>query len=543
MNNYDFAPPSDKANVHFSVRDLLAIGFRRKRIAALCFFGVLLGAFLFAFVMPTQYQATTKFLVQRERADEVVSSTAPNMPTLTTPMAASAQVTEEELNSEIGLLQNDADVLRKVVIECGLNNHKSLSEYILGPASPEKRIAKAAVRLSSSLKVEAEKKSNLIDVSYSSSDPQLAAHVLRALGDAYLQKHVEVHTPPGQVQFFAQETERYKKELADAEGQLKEFSGQENGVAPTVKRDLYLQKAAEFHLSLQQTRALLANAEERIRTLQKQAGTTPERLTTEMRQEDDAQLLSGLKTTLMTLQIKRTELLTKYQPDYPLVVEVDKEIRDTEASIASEEAKPVKQQTTDRNPTYAWVDEELAKAKADYAGLKAQEAAMQGMVTKYEQAARDLEQKGLLEQDLERTYKADEQSYLLYLQKREQARMTEALDTTRIVNVAVAETPVVPTLPVYPPLIVMLLGTLVGGIFAIGGVYIQEHMDPAFHSPTEVSTELDVPLLASVPHRFERFQPTGLNGNGNGHGRGHEHVVPNLDNAESIVDQSSSRAI
>jgi len=102
---------------------------------------------------------------------------------------------------------------------------------------------------------------------------------------------------------------------------------------------------------------------------------------------------------------------------------------------------------------------------------------------------------------------------------------------------------VVPTLPVYPPLIVMLLGTLVGGIFAIGGVYIQEHMDPAFHSPTEVSTELDVPLLASVPHRFERFQPTGLNGNGNGHGRGHEHVVPNLDNAESIVDQSSSRAI
>ena len=533
MINHDFAPPNERTTASFSLRDLLAIGFRRKRIAALCFFGVLLGAFLFAFAVPTQYLATTKFLVERERADAVVSSQQ------NTPMAMSSQVSEEELNSEIGLLQ-DTDVLRKVVLECGLNNRKSLGEYIFGPASPEKKIAKAVVRLGSSLKIEAEKKSNLIDVSYASSDAQLASHVLRSLGDAYIQKHVEVHTPPGQVQFFTQETDRYKKDLGEAESQLKEFSNQENGVAPTAARDLALQKMAEFNLSLQETRGLLANAEERIRTLQKQAGITPERLTTEMREEDDAQVLSGLKTTLMNLEIKRTELLTKYQPDYPLVQEVDNEVKETKASIAAEESRPIKAQTTDRNPTYAWVDGELAKAKADHAGLKAQEAAMQAMVNRYEQQARDLAQKGLIEQNLERNYKADETNYLLYLQKREQARMTEALDTTRIVNVAVAETPVVPTLPVYPPLLVMLLGTLVGGIVAVGGVYLQEHMDPAFHSPMDVSAELDVPLLAAVPHRFERFQTTGLSGNGNGNGRGYDHSRPDPVTSTSTVDQSSS---
>lgn len=516
MNNYDFAPPNEKAPSSFSVRDLLAVGFRRKRTAVLCFSGVLLGALLFAFVMPPQYRATTKFVVDRERADAVVS------PQQNMPVAISSQVTEEELNTELGLLQ-DADVLREVVLACGLNNHKSLSEYVLGPASPEKKIAKAVNRLKAALLIEAEKKSNLIDVSYASADPQLAARVLRTLGDAYIRKHMEVHTPPGQVQFFAAETERYKKDLADAESQLKEFSNQENGVAPTVARDLFLQKLAEFHLSLQQTRAQLANAEERIRTLQKQAGVTPERLTTQMRQEDDASVLSGLKNTLMTLEIKRTELLTKYQPDYPLVVEADNQIRDTKASIAAEEAKPIRQETTDRNPTYAWVDEELAKAKADYAGLKSQEAAMQAMVTKYEQQARDLAQKGLLEQDLERNYKADEQNYLLYLQKREQARMADALDSTRIVNVTVAETPVVPTLPVYPPVVIIVLGAIVATTVAAGAVYIHEHLDPAFQTPAEVSAELDIPLLAAVPHKFERFQPSASNGNGNGNGHGNGH--------------------
>jgi uncharacterized protein involved in exopolysaccharide biosynthesis len=527
MNNYDFAPPNDKTASSVSLRDLLAIGFRRKRVAMLCFSGVLLGAFLFAFVMPTQYRATTKFLLERQREEATVT------PETDKPGAVPNQISEEELNSEVGLLQ-DADVLRKVVLTCGLYNHKSLGEHIFGPAKPEKKIAKAVNALAGNLKIEPEKKSDLIDVSYTSSDPQLTVRVLRTLADAYIEKYKELHTPPGQYQFFAQETEHYAQNLAEAEAQLKEFSKEENGVAPTVTRDLFLQKLAEFHLNLQTTRATLAATETRIKTLEKQAGITPERMTTALREEDDAPVLQGLKNTLMTLENKRTELLTKYQPEYPLVVEVDKEIQDTKASIATEEAKPIKQQTTDRNPTYAWVDEELAKAKADYAGLKAQEAAMQAIVTRYEEQARDLAQKGLIEQNLERNYKADEESYLLYLRKREEARMAEALDTTRIVNVAVAENPVVPTLPVYPPLIVMIVGVLVAATVAAGAVYVQEHLDPAFHTPADVASELDIPLLAAVPRKVDNFQPSAGNGNGNGNGHGRMRDFAHAEPASSV---------
>src|SRR5579872_4330049 len=104
MNNYDFAPPTDKVTSSVSLRDLLAIAFRRKRIATLCFSGVLLGAFLFAFVMPTQYRATTKFLLERQREEATVS------PDKDKAGAVAATISEEELNSEVGLLQ-DADVL------------------------------------------------------------------------------------------------------------------------------------------------------------------------------------------------------------------------------------------------------------------------------------------------------------------------------------------------------------------------------------------------------------------------------------------------
>jgi uncharacterized protein involved in exopolysaccharide biosynthesis len=529
MNNPDLARPADKVDSKISLRDLLTIAFRRKKIAAICFFGVMAGALLFVLFVPPFYSVPVKFLVQRSRVDAEISSLQ------TTPIAVSSELTEEDLNSEIGLLQDDNDVLREVVLACGLNKRKLLSEY-LG--------IKAIKRLSSNLTIEVEKKSNIIDVSYTTTDPALGARVMRALSDAYIRKHMEVHSPPGQVQFFATQTDRYDKELADASAKLKELSTEQDGVAPTQALQFYLQKLAEFHMDLQTTRGLLAAAKERVQTLEKEAGYTPERLTTEMREEDDAQVLQGLKGTLMTVENKRTELLTKYQPDYPLVVEADKEIADTKAAIALEESKPVKAQTTDRNPTYSLVDGELAKAKADYASLSAQESAMQNILTKYEDRTRDLAQKGLIEQDLQRSYKASEQNYLLYLSKREQARTADALNTTRIVNVSQVEEPITPVLPIDPPLLVMVIATILAGMVAAGGVYIQEHLDPSFRTPAEVSAELDVPLLAAVPQKFEAFPRTGTygdgngNGNGNGNGRGRDRDLTPSVVPLSSIDQS-----
>jgi uncharacterized protein involved in exopolysaccharide biosynthesis len=505
MNNRDVMPIYERGTFSFSLRDLVAIGFRRKGTAMLCFLGILFGSVFAAIFQPAQYRATTKFLVDRERQDPIVS------PEQNAPIVVRSEVTEEELNSEIELVQSE-DVLRQVVVSCGLDQRKSLREYIFGPMSPDKKIAKATSRLQDALRIEPIKKSDLISVSYTSQDPQLAERVLRTLGDAYIQKHVAVHTPPGQVKFFDEETERYKKDLGEAEAQLKAFSAQPDGVAPQMTRDITLQKLSEFRSSLQQTRAEMASTEQRISTLQKQAGITPERLTTSMRSQDDAQVLQGLKNTLMTLELKRTELLTKYQPTYPLVQEADKQIADTEASIAREEAKPIKEETTDRNPTYAWINEELAKAKAEHSGLQARAAAQQAIVEKYETETRDLEQKGILEQDLLRTVKTDEENYLLYQRKREQARMTEALDRTRIVNVAIAEQPVVPSLPSNSPGLVMLLGTLLAATVTLGAVFIQEYMDPSFRTPAQVSAELNIPVLASVPQRFEDFRGTGTDG-------------------------------
>jgi uncharacterized protein involved in exopolysaccharide biosynthesis len=490
-NNLGFN--TENMTLPFSVKELVGAIFRYKKTALLCFFGIFSGAVLAAFLQPAQYTAATEFLVGEGRVDAVVSTE----PTVQPPMAK--PVSEEDLNSEIELLRSQ-DVLREVVVACKLDQRKHLRDRLFGTPSPQRRIDRAVALLGKELKIELVKKSNLIDVTYRAGDPQVAVQVLKSLTDAYMQKHVQVHSPPGQFEFFAQETERYKQNLADAEAQLKQFADQNDGAAPQVSRDIALQKLSEFRSSLEQTRADIASTEQRIKTLEKQAGVTPERLTTSTRESDDAQVLQSLKTTLMSLQLKRTELLTKYQPSYPLVQEVDKEIGEAQAAITNEEAKPLNEKTTDRNPTYAWINEELAKAKADLTSLQAKAAAEQSIVATYEERARDLAQKDLTQQDLLRTVKTDEENYLLYLHKQEQARMSEALDRTRILNVAVAEQPVAPSLPSNSPWPLLFGGLFFAMVVSVGAASAQQYLDPSFRTPDEVSAELQIPLLAAVPH-------------------------------------------
>jgi succinoglycan biosynthesis transport protein ExoP len=510
MNDQIPMSGSGQRTYSFTARDVVAIGFRHQRVMVLCFIGVALGVLLSSLFLPAKYRAETRLLVKRERIDPIVS------PEQNAPLMFHDTVSEEEINSEVELIQSQ-DVLRKVVTSCGLDSKKFLSALLHPGQTQANRTDRAVLDLKADLQLEVLKKTNIISIAYESHNPQLAQRVLATLDEAYLQKHLEVHHPGGQLEFFDQQAESYKKDMMAAEQQLNQFAGEQNGVAPAIMRDMTLQKLADFNSSLETTRASIAETQKRITDLQAQVGTTPTRMTTQVKNGDNAQVLENLKSTLLTLEMKRTELLTKYQPTYPLVVEVDKQITDTRLALTKEETTPVREETTDQNPTYAWVNSELAKAKADLSGFQARETALRATVAIYTQKAQKLEEQGIQQGDLTRTAKADEVNYMLYTKKREEARIADALDRTRILNVSVAQAPTLPSLPTRSPWIFALVACLLATAVSVGVVFAIDYADQSFRTPSEVLSELRIPVLAAVPmHRADSV--SSRNGNGSGPG-------------------------
>jgi uncharacterized protein involved in exopolysaccharide biosynthesis len=103
------------------------------------------------------------------------------------------------------------------------------------------------------------------------------------------------------------------------------------------------------------------------------------------------------------------------------------------------------------------------------------------------------------QQDLMRTAKAEEDNYLLYLRKREEARIGDALDERRILNVAIVEPPVAPALPTRSVPLYFLLAFGLAMAFSVGIAFTTEYFDPTIRTPDEAHVLLGVPVLAWLP--------------------------------------------
>ena len=97
----------------------------------------------------------------------------------------------------------------------------------------------------------------------------------------------------------------------------------------------------------------------------------PERTTTQVRTADNPELLRALKATLLDLELKKTQLLTKFEPNHRLVQEVEQQILQAKAAIAAERVTPLRDETTDQNANYEWAKAEMQKAQVEMKGLEA----------------------------------------------------------------------------------------------------------------------------------------------------------------------------
>ncbi|MGO9126863.1 MAG: GumC family protein [Terriglobales bacterium] len=490
-----------QAPVALTTRDMVAMGFRHRKALLISFFAVLLATAITAEILP-RYEAHTEILVHRERVDPVASAQPGS------PVVVNDTVSEEELNSEAELLKSD-DVIRPVVLTLGLEKQNS-KKWIFFHRKPEEALSKAVSTLKSGLRVEPLPKTNIVKVTLPSGNPREAALILETLDQVYLQKHKELHNPAGQFAFFDGQAKQAQAELAASEAKLKAFPSVNGTPNPLLARDVALQKINDFNFSMGQTRADLAETQQRLDSLQKMKETTDPRLLAQQRTAEDG---SGkdMKSKLLDLEIRRSDMASKYQADYPPLLELEREIAITKGTITNN--KPMNDVTTDRNPTYQWINDEIVKEKAQITGDAARISEIESVIAQNMENVRKLDSANIELQDLARTAKNAEDNFLLYSRKREEARISDALDATQIVNVVIQERPSVPVYPAQSGWLFALIGSVLALTVSAATVFVKERMDASFRTPVEVETILNLPVLAAVP---------GQNGNGhhsNGRGR------------------------
>ena len=446
---------------------LLAIRTHAK-LFFVTFFGVLAIVAAIVLLLPQKYESYMKLLVKNDRQELVVSPET-NVNTIHT-----AELSETRINSEIQLLRS-VDILNEVVRKLGLDRQSANSSRA---GDPSPGVTEKAVRkLERDLSIEPIKKSDVIQVSYRASSPALAVAVLRELAEEYLVEHIKVHGAPGTYGFFERQSEDYSARLALAERDLTQFRQRYSDFALPEEQAVFMEHALDAQQEREQAEAQVAQFKSKVRTADAKVNGIATRIVTQDRSIPNPTLVERLTTMLADLRNKRTDLLVKFHPDDRMVRDIDQQIADTEVALAGAEQQILKEQATDVNPVHQAAETQLVNAEVELAGLESRQSRLKQTEATYRDKLFKLASASVEMDDMARRLKENEENYLLYARKREEARIAESLDNQRIANVTIAENPTVPVEPSSPRLVLDLaLGTLLAAFLGVAAVAAAEFL-------------------------------------------------------------------
>lgn len=457
---------------------------RRKWLALAVLLAVLAPAAAYIASLPKKYEAELRLYVTRARVDAPVSAGGAAV------SSVPSDLSDAEINSELELLRTP-QLVERAAADAGLFPPEAARDAV--------KHATVLKKILADLQADVLKKTDIIVVKYAARDPHQAQKFVNTVGELYLEKHAALHRNGETSEFFAAQTDQYKKQLEEAQDALADFERTKGVAAMDTQREETLRRRDELQASLNDVTSQLHESEDRARVLTAQLATLPATIDSQNRIARNEALIQNLKTLLLELDRKRSELLTKYDPRYRLVQEVDQEIKDTRAALDRELAPAVVDRVSTPNPLRQSVETALLQNETQIAGLRAKRENISQNLAQQIGAERDLAQSTPLYDDLKRKAKIAEDNYLLYRGKEESARIAEQMDQRRILNVSVMEPAKIPALPAdrhrsFIALVALIAAMLLAALAALAA----DLLDQPLATPKEAAAAAGVPVLARL---------------------------------------------
>jgi uncharacterized protein involved in exopolysaccharide biosynthesis len=351
-----------------SLRQVVEAAFRHRRLWLLIAVMVFSASVAYTLLRPRQYRSEMDILVQNTRADEQIT------PSRVNGMITINGVTEEQINSEIQILQSTS--LGNVVVDPQWNNRPTGSLTRDQYRAHDKAVNNFAKHLS----VDLVRKSNVIHVTYAASDPKAANDALNRLLTAFLAKQREIAQPPGTAKFFADEAERYKNELDQAQQQLAQYQQDHQIVSLGDTEQNNDREINDAETDLRNTDAQISELTQQLGTETRQLKSIPTRQTTQQRIIPNDYSVERLNTMLAELENQRTSLLTKFTPEDRLVQEIDKKIADTKTALASAKQMTSQETSSDVNPVWQTVTGSIIQSESQRQALRAKENSLKQQI-------------------------------------------------------------------------------------------------------------------------------------------------------------------
>jgi len=314
--------------------------------------------------------------------------------------------------------------------------------------------------------------SHVLEVSFTSKDPMIAAAVVNNLMDTYIKSQLaaKLNATDKARAWLETRARELRAEVRAAEDRIVQYRA-ERGLVQGVHAGLDTEQISQITEDLGRARADLATAEGRLDAARNHAGAAALAAV--------APSVEQLRDQNSSLAAQLQSLTSRLGPNHPEVLALRREIEQVQHDLGAETARVV-----------AASDAEVRAARDRVKTLEDNLASAEANVDRSEQAEIPL---NALERD------ADASRTLLsaVLQRIQETAQRAAVETVDAHEVSLALPTGTPSFPRTGPM--LAAATAFGLLFGLFVVYVQELADTSLRSGDDVRGSLELPCFALIP--------------------------------------------
>jgi capsular exopolysaccharide synthesis family protein len=321
--------------------------------------------------------------------------------------------------------------------------------------------------------------SRVINITFRSPDPELAARIANGLTHTYVDANLASRRQGSREAFewLSQRMAELKNDVNASEGALQQYRQQKDPVALGDQQNIVVQKLAQLNAAVTTARTERVEKEALYKQLLsiQESGAALDTFTPILSNT----FIQGLKSELSARQRERAQLMERLGELHPDMIKVNTAIANAERQLKDEMAKIV------------------AGVQNEYRAAQTKE---QGLVTALDEQKREvlsLSQKSIGYGALQRDAASTQQMFEAVRQRMKETELSGELQSN---NAKILDAAEVPRGPIWPRAQLNLLIALFGGAFVAVGLAVgAEYVNPRLAKPGDIADALGLPLLGIAP--------------------------------------------
>lgn len=344
---------------------------------------------------------------------------------------------------------------------------------------------------------------NVIQVAYQSTNPEVAALVVNQLMNNYVYNNLADNrsTAVAARQFITEQLPKVRQNVVSADTTLRSFKEKYKIIDLNATKTAVTTNGERIQSQIDSAEVELAKLNSQSSEIQKKLQMTPQEIMA-VSSLSQSSVVQGLLTELQDVERKLIDAKARYQPGNPTVVHLQNKQAQAKAQIQAQFARVLPGRTSlngkfQIGQTQQELMNDLLKGEVTRIGLVNQVAALNNQKALYQKQADILPEVEQQQRELERNLKVAESTYEALLKSLQEIRIKE---NQALNNVRVIESAMVPDTPMASNQVSTLLAGGLGGIMlAVAVIYVLEAKDKKIKTVQEARELFEYKLLGTIP--------------------------------------------